>query len=65
MEPIDNWIDRDLTHLWHPYTQMKDCEILPPIKIDRAQGLNLYAADGKAYYDTVSSWCRLYARTGH
>ena len=56
MESIDSWIDRDLKHLWHPYTQMKDCETLPPIKIDRAQGLQLYADDGKAYYDTVSSW---------
>ncbi len=53
---MDNWIQRDLAHLWHPYTQMKDCEALPPVLIDRAQGLKLYDDTGNFYYDTVSSW---------
>jgi adenosylmethionine-8-amino-7-oxononanoate transaminase len=53
---MDNWIQRDLAHLWHPYTQMKDCETLPPVLIDRAQGLKLYDDTGKFYYDTISSW---------
>lgn len=50
------WIQRDLAHLWHPYTQMKDCETLPPILINRAEGLKLYDDTGNYYYDTISSW---------
>jgi adenosylmethionine-8-amino-7-oxononanoate aminotransferase len=53
---MDNWIQRDLAHLWHPYTQMKDCETLPPVLIDRAQGLKIYDDSGNFYYDTISSW---------
>ena len=49
-------IKRDLKHNWHPYTQMKDCELLPPIPIERAEGMKLYDYDGKFYYDTISSW---------
>ena len=53
---MHHWIERDLKHLWHPYTQMKDCRRFPPILIESAQGLKLYDADGNFYYDTVSSW---------
>ncbi len=49
-------LERDLKHIWHPYTQMKDCEELPPILIERARGVKLYDAEGKFYYDTISSW---------
>jgi len=49
-------IDDDLKYLWHPYTQMKDCRADPPIFIERACGLKLFAADGNWYYDTISSW---------
>jgi adenosylmethionine-8-amino-7-oxononanoate aminotransferase len=51
-----NWIKRDLRTLWHPYTQMKDCETLPPILIERAQGLSLFDDQGREYWDTISSW---------
>lgn len=51
-----NWIKRDLRTLWHPYTQMKECESLPPIFIERAQGLSLFAENGREYWDTISSW---------
>ena len=53
---MDPWIERDLEHLWHPYTQMKDCRRTPPILIESAQGLKLYDVNGTFYYDTVSSW---------
>lgn len=53
---MNQWIERDLKHIWHPYTQMKDCRQTPPILIESAQGLKLYDADGKFYYDTISSW---------
>ncbi|MGB2630960.1 MAG: adenosylmethionine--8-amino-7-oxononanoate transaminase [Candidatus Omnitrophota bacterium] len=49
-------IRRDLKYNWHPYTQMKDCEEMPPIPISRAEGIKLYDYDGNFYYDTISSW---------
>ncbi len=51
-----DWIERDLRYNWHPYTQMKDCENLPPILIERAEGIKFYDSEGNAYYDTISSW---------
>jgi len=52
----EDLVKRDLKHIWHPYTQMKDCESMPPIPIARAEGIKLYDYDGKFYYDTISSW---------
>lgn len=55
-----NWSKRDLKHIWHPCSQMKDYEELPPIVIDRGQGVYIYDHQGKAYIDIVSSWwCNL------
>ena len=53
---MSEWIKRDLKHVWHPYTQMKDCGRVPPILIERAKGLRLYDNKGNVYYDTISSW---------
>ncbi|MEE9500323.1 MAG: adenosylmethionine--8-amino-7-oxononanoate transaminase [Candidatus Omnitrophota bacterium] len=53
---MDNWIKKDLKYIWHPYTQMKDCQKLPPILIERAKGARLYDNRGNFYYDTISSW---------
>jgi len=53
---MDNWIEKDLKYLWHPYTQAKDCESLPPVLIERAEGIKLYDSKGAFYYDTISSW---------
>lgn len=51
---------RDLRHIWHPCSQMKDYEDLPPIVIERGAGLYLYDVEGKSYLDMVSSWwCNL------
>jgi len=49
-------MERDLQHLWHPCTQMKDHEQLPLIPIQRAKGVWLYDFDGRRYLDAVSSW---------
>lgn len=46
----------DLQHIWHPCSQMKDYETLPPIVIDRGEGVWLYDKQGKRYLDAVSSW---------
>jgi len=52
----DELIKKDLQYNWHPYTQMKDCEAMPPIPIAWAEGVKLYDYDGNFYYDTISSW---------
>ena len=49
-------IDRDLRAVWHPCTQMKDHENLPPIPIRRGQGVWLEDFDGNRYIDAISSW---------
>lgn len=53
---MDRLVKKDLRHIWHPFTQMKDCEELPPILIERAKGLKLFDNKGNFYYDTISSW---------
>ncbi len=50
------YVRRDLAHVWHPCTQMKDHEQLPPIPIRRGRGVWLEDFDGKRYLDAVSSW---------
>ncbi|MGD2279271.1 MAG: adenosylmethionine--8-amino-7-oxononanoate transaminase [Candidatus Omnitrophota bacterium] len=58
-------IQKDLRYNWHPYAQMKDCEEMPPIPIERAEGIKLYDHDGNFYYDTISSWwCNVHGH-GH
>ncbi|MCP9337333.1 adenosylmethionine--8-amino-7-oxononanoate transaminase [Stutzerimonas xanthomarina] len=52
----DSWMQRDLSVLWHPCTQMKDHEQLPLIPIRRGDGVWLEDFDGKRYLDAVSSW---------
>jgi adenosylmethionine-8-amino-7-oxononanoate aminotransferase len=47
---------RDLQHVWHPCTQMKDHEQQPPIPVRRAQGVWLEDFDGNRYLDAISSW---------
>lgn len=33
-----NLAEKDLQYIWHPCSQMKDYEALPPIVIDHAKG---------------------------
>jgi adenosylmethionine-8-amino-7-oxononanoate aminotransferase len=50
------WSDRDLGVVWHPCTQMKDHEALPPIPIRRGEGVWLEDFEGNRYLDAISSW---------
>ena len=52
----DKLLKKDLQHIWHPYTQMKDCETNPPILIERAKGIKVYDKNGRVYHDAISSW---------
>ena len=48
---------RDLAHVWHPCTQMKDHERdMPLIPIRRGEGVWLEDFEGRRYLDAISSW---------
>jgi len=51
-----SYAGRDLAHVWHPCTQMKDHEALPPIPIRSGRGAWLEDYEGKRYLDAISSW---------
>lgn len=43
-------------YIWHPFSQMKDLDEHPPIKVIGSEGIRLLGDDGNWYYDTSSSW---------
>ncbi len=49
-------VQRDIAHVWHPCTQMKDHEDFPIIPIKKAKGVWLEDFDGNKYIDAISSW---------
>jgi adenosylmethionine-8-amino-7-oxononanoate aminotransferase len=52
-------LDRD--RLWHPFTQQRDWCGEEPLTIERAEGSELIASDGRRYLDGVSSlWCNVH-----
>ena len=51
-----SYVTRDLAHVWHPCTQMKDHEQLPPIPIRSGSGAWLEDYEGNRYLDAISSW---------
>ena len=50
------YVARDLAHVWHPCTQMKDHEHLPLIPIRHGAGVWLEDFAGRRYLDAISSW---------
>jgi len=49
-------ISRDLKHIWHPCSQMKDYEAFPPLEVVGAEGAYLELATGSKIIDAISSW---------
>ena len=49
-------VERDLEHVWHPCTQMKDHEDFPIIPIAKGNGVWIEDFDGNKYIDAISSW---------
>lgn len=49
-------IEADKKHVWHPFTQMKEYDVLEPITIVKGKGVYLYDIDGDRYLDAISSW---------
>ena len=56
MTEYQDWIEKDLKYIWHPFTQMKDYENEEPIIIDRGKGIYLWDLKGNRYIDGISSW---------
>lgn len=52
----NDWMQRDISVLWHPCTQMKDHEFMPIIPVQRGEGVWLHDFEGNRYLDAVSSW---------
>lgn len=55
MVNIERLIQRDLKHVWHPCSQMKDFEHFPPFVVYDAKGSYLHTNQGKII-DAISSW---------
>ena len=47
---------RDIRHVWHPCTQMKDHETFKLLEIIGARGCYLELRDGRRIIDAISSW---------
>ena len=53
--------DLDGRHLWHPFTQQQGWSEEEPLVIERGEGTDLIAADGRRYIDGTSSlWCNVH-----
>ena len=51
----------DKQYVWHPFTQMQDYQNEPPLIIERGEGVYLYDAEGRKYFDGNSSlWVNLH-----
>lgn len=62
------WHDRmalDRAHVWHPFTQMKDHEVDPPVPVAGGEGCDLLLADGRRVLDGISSWWTCLHGHGH
>ena len=47
---------RDFKTVWHPCSQMQDHETVPPLLIERGEGVHLIDSGGRHYLDAISSW---------
>jgi adenosylmethionine-8-amino-7-oxononanoate aminotransferase len=56
LAPTSDLVRRDLAVLWHPCTQMKDHEDLPPLAVRRGRGVWLEGEHGERWLDAISSW---------
>jgi len=53
---VNDLIGRSRAALWHPCTQMKQMEAVPPLAVARGEGAWLIGTDGRRYLDAISSW---------
>jgi adenosylmethionine-8-amino-7-oxononanoate aminotransferase len=53
---MDDLLNRTRAAVWHPCTQMKQLEAVPPLAVARGEGAWLIDPDGRRYLDAISSW---------
>jgi adenosylmethionine-8-amino-7-oxononanoate aminotransferase len=53
---LTDLIARDLQVFWHPCSQMRDYQALPPLQVVGAQGCRLHLGGGGVLFDAISSW---------
>lgn len=53
-QSIPSLIERDIKHVWHPFTQHEQDAL--PILIARGKGSYLYTEKNEPYLDAISSW---------
>ncbi len=64
----ESWPGRlllDRSHIWHPFTQMKEHEQDPPIPVIAGEGCDLVLANGNRVLDGISSWWTCLHGHGH
>jgi len=49
-------IEKDLKHVWHPCSQMKDYESFKPLEVASASGSYIHLKNGTKIIDAISSW---------
>lgn len=55
---FDTLIARNLRHVWHPLSIMKNFEKFPPLVVTRAQGSYIETNQGKMIDGIASWWCK-------
>jgi adenosylmethionine-8-amino-7-oxononanoate aminotransferase len=53
---MDHLLARTRAAVWHPCTQMKELEAIPPLAVARGEGAWLVDPEGRRYLDAISSW---------
>jgi len=51
-----SWVSRSLQSVWHPCTQMKQHEQVPPLCVVKGEGAWLTDDQGLVFMDCISSW---------
>ncbi|WP_404789799.1 adenosylmethionine--8-amino-7-oxononanoate transaminase [Altericista sp. CCNU0014] len=54
MQSLQQLLDLDRLHVWHPYAAMPN--LLPVFPVESAQGVRIQLMDGRSLIDGVSSW---------
>jgi adenosylmethionine---8-amino-7-oxononanoate aminotransferase len=54
MQSLQQLLDFDRQHVWHPYSAMPN--LLPVFPVESAQGVHIQLMDGRSLIDGISSW---------
>ncbi len=54
MQSLQQLLDFDRLHVWHPYATMPS--LLPVFPVESAQGVHIQLMDGRSLIDGISSW---------